>query len=248
MEEKYVEMIEKLSGSYSPWQIWMDLVNMMFLSIANSCNKEGRDRREQEYLAIIKKYPKQNLEKFVTMTGMIIMDLEADPNQDLLGAIYMRLNMGSKASSQYFTPYYISKMMAQMVLKDNHKVEMVYEPACGAGCTLIALANTMRENGLNYQREVYFVAQDIDGFVAKMCYIQMSLLAMPGVVIIGDSLKASTEGMEHLYTPFHFVFGQHIFVKLRKRHENGEKIILTSDDMDSSPEENSWLLELVGVG
>ena len=42
---------------------------------------------------------------------------------------------------------------------------------------------------INYQQNAYFVAQDIDPLVAKMCYIQLSLLGCPGVVIIGNTLE-----------------------------------------------------------
>lgn len=53
---------------------------------------------------------------------------------------------------------------------------------------LIAFANVAREHKLNYQRDVLFVAQDIDQTAALMCYIQLSLLGCPAVVIVGDSL------------------------------------------------------------
>lgn len=35
-----------------------------------------------------------------------------------------------------------------------------------------------------------FVAQDIDYIVGMMCYLQMSLLGMPGYVVIGDTLAS----------------------------------------------------------
>lgn len=42
---------------------------------------------------------------------------------------------------------------------------------------------------INYQRSVLFVGQDIDEVVAKMCYIQISLLGCPGYVVVGNSLS-----------------------------------------------------------
>ena len=62
------------------------------------------------------------------------------------------------------------------------------DPACGAGAMLIAFANAAKRHGINYQKHVLFVSQDIDRTAAMMCYIQMSLLGCPAVVVIGDSL------------------------------------------------------------
>lgn len=64
----------------------------------------------------------------------------------------------------------------------------VSDCACGAGATLIAFANYCLSRDINYQLHVLFIAQDIDYLTACQCYIQMSLLGMPGYVAVGDSL------------------------------------------------------------
>lgn len=66
----------------------------------------------------------------------------------------------------------------------------VCDPTCGAGALLVAFANECRKKGINYQTDVLFVAQDIDYIVGMMCYLQMSLLGMPGYVVIGDTLAS----------------------------------------------------------
>jgi len=72
-------------------------------------------------------------------------------------------------------------------LKTNHYIS-VNDPACGAGAMLIAFANVARRHGINYQKDVLFIAQDIDQTAALMCYIQLSLLGCPAIIIVGDSL------------------------------------------------------------
>ena len=121
--------------------------------------------------------------------------------------------------------------------------QIVNEPACGSGVNLIALANVMKEKGINYQRNVYFVAQDIDPLVAKMCYIQMSLLGMPGIVIVGDTLASPMKG-EYWLTPFHFVFGIAILQRYKKKQEQE----IESQQEEKTDLDNDWLLELVGIG
>lgn len=76
---------------------------------------------------------------------------------------------------------------ADEMLKERRYIS-VNDPACGAGAMLIAFANVARKHGINYQKHVLFVAQDIDRTAAMMCYIQMSLLGCPAIVVIGDSL------------------------------------------------------------
>ena len=73
------------------------------------------------------------------------------------------------------------------MLKERRYIS-VNDPACGAGAMLIAFANVAKKHGINYQEQVLFVAQDIDRTAAMMCYIQMSLLGCPAIVVIGDSL------------------------------------------------------------
>ena len=139
----------------------------------------------------------------------------------------------------------MSEMMARIIIepkdyKDDSQI--VSEPACGSGANLIALANVLKEKGINYQRNVYFVAQDIDPLVAKMCYIQMSLLGMPGIVIVGDTLSSPMKG-DYWLTPFHFVFG----ISILQRHKKRQKRETESQQEESVDHDNDWLLELVGI-
>lgn len=79
---------------------------------------------------------------------------------------------------------------------------------------LIAAANTMRRQKINYQNHILFVGQDIDRVVGMMAYIQISLLGCPGYVVIantltnpivGDALQPTErEGQEFWYTPLYY--------------------------------------------
>lgn len=111
--------------------------------------------------------------------------------------MYMALDFGSSSAGQFFTPYDVCRMMADTAsnfdylkqeIKDRGFIS-VLDPACGAGATLVAFANECKRNGINYQRQVLFVAQDIDHTVANMCYIALSLLGCAGYVVVGDSLS-----------------------------------------------------------
>ena len=124
------------------------------------------------------------------------MALNDNPDQDFLGELYMRLELGNDHAGQFFTPYHVCEFMSalttpkeefQQIIEDRGWVA-VCDPTCGAGALLVAFANQCKREGINYQQKILFVAQDIDYIVGMMCYLQMSLLGMPGYVVIGDTL------------------------------------------------------------
>ena len=128
------------------------------------------------------------------MLGIITMALEENPEQDFLGSMFMRLELGSHWKGQFFTPYSVCKAMAEINAPDLEETikakgwVSVNDPACGAGATLIAMANTMKNHNVNYQKQALFIAQDIDHVVGMMCYIQLSLLGCAGYVVIADTI------------------------------------------------------------
>lgn len=146
--------------------------------------------------------------------------MEAYPDCDFLGELYMELELGNKHGGQFFTPYGLCQAMARVNIKRQHiDDEMarqgyfsINDCACGAGALLVAAANHLHEIGFDYQRNALFVAQDIDSTTALMCYIQLSLLGCAGYVIIGDTLAApqtgpvlfGEENSRCWYTPLYF--------------------------------------------
>ena len=58
----------------------------------------------------------------------------------------------------------------------------------GAGSMLIAAVDALKELNVDYQNHAFFVGNDIDPTVAKMAYIQLSLLGCAGYISINDEL------------------------------------------------------------
>lgn len=134
------------------------------------------------------------------MLAIIVEALERNPEQDFLGEMYMQLNLGNHWKGQFFTPYCVCKMMSEITCEDvdSHIEKQGYlsicDPACGAGATLIAAANTMKKCKHNFQNHVVFVAQDIDRITGMMCYIQLSLLGCAGYVCIANTITNPLTG------------------------------------------------------
>lgn len=217
-EKAFLDAFGRLTNRYRAWDIWRDFITMFACSLSNPLDKEHRDKREVLYLDIIKKYNKQEQELFPELAAQTVLALEENPEQDFLGSIFMALNLGNEHNGQFFTPYHICELMAEVTMNDTlQKVEQdgyvsINDPCCGAGATLIAGIHAARKqlekSNLNYQNHLLVVAQDIDETVALMCYIQLSLLGVAGYVKVGNSL---TEPMtdnddkgNYWFTPMYF--------------------------------------------
>lgn len=187
---------------------------MAAAALSNSVDRSpARDRREKAYLEIIGRYKKDEQAIFPQLFTVMVESIDANPWQDYLGGMFMELELYSHWNGQFFTPDSVCRMMAQMNL-GNSKAEIerdgyisVNDPACGGGALLIAAAEELRRQEINYQECVEFVGQDISSTAALMCYIQISVLGCPGYVIIGDTLRHPPvdplpSNYEVWYTPF----------------------------------------------
>lgn len=220
-EKEFLELFRKLCNFRSSWQVWADLMSAIACSLSNAgeTNPKRRAEREKEYEDCVKRLGGSN-EIPSMIFAVITIALEKNPDQDFLGKMYMQLELGNHWKGQFFTPYNICRCMAEMNIGPGVEAEVerrgylsVADPACGAGAMLVAAANVFKKHGINYQKNVIFVAQDIDRVVAQMCYIQLSLLGCAGYVVVADSISnpvtgppiepVEKESQEFWYTPFY---------------------------------------------
>ena len=194
-KKEFRTLMDKFAFRYSRWQVWNDFLSLSAISLANVIPTPEKEEREERYHAILSSYREEEREIFPQMLGLVVLALEENPEQDFLGSLYHYLNLQQEQKGQFFTPYHICEFMSELQFAGEKAEKLegkgcisVNDPACGAGAMLIAFANVARKHGINYQKHVLFVAQDIDRTAAMMCYIQMSLLGCPAVVVIGDSL------------------------------------------------------------
>lgn len=217
-KKEFLRVFNQLTNRHRSWDVWRDFIVMYACALSNPVDKQHYDEREALYLRTIKKYNKQEQPLFSELAAHTVMALEENPEQDFLGSIFMSLNLGNQHNGQFFTPYHVCELMAEVSMQDSVlKIEKegyitINDPCCGAGATLIAGVHAAKKRlekaGYNYQNHVFVVAQDIDITVALMCYIQLSLLGVAGYVKVGNSLtdpittNDSTEN--YWYTPMYF--------------------------------------------
>jgi hypothetical protein len=115
----------------------------------------------------------------------------------------------------------------------DHGFVTAMEPACGAGSMVVALAEAMRDIGINYQRHLHVTAIDIDPRAIHMAYVQLSLLHVPAHLMVGNSL--SGEMREHWYTPAHILGGWNARLAHRRHQEPADEMLADAAETPCSP-------------
>lgn len=225
--KEFASKLSNLDRSRSVSTVFNDFLTLICCSLAQTVYRS--DNLEQRYLNIIKTYTKEQAEEFSKLFAFLVLGLEQE-SQDFLGQVYMSLNLGSQANGQYFTPYSVSKFMAEINFTEieslqNNQLITLSEPCCGSGALIIAFVQTLREHNINYQQKLFVEAIDISEMCFKMTYVQLSLLGIPAKVVQGDSL--SLKFQQVLYTPFYFVNG--FQVKMKQRYVKKEILRPTSN-------------------
>ena len=123
----------------------------------------------------------------------LLVDALEEEMTDVLGEVYMEAGMGNKYTGQFFTPFHLSELCARAAIQDkidhfDGNTITLLEPTCGGGGMIIAAAKVMKEAGIDPQRHLRIVAQDLDWKGVYMTYLQLSLLGLKAKVVQGDTL------------------------------------------------------------
>lgn len=203
-EQHVVDMIYKLTGKYNTIQIFCDWVALSALAINSEIVDKNKDyvSCQEKYKNIASKYTGIEMTRMCVMLGELVLAMEENIS-DHLGNIYMTLSCSNKQAGQFFTPYQISKMVAKMmVAKENDEKIILNESACGSGSMIIAVAQAMKEKGIDYKTQLIAYAQDLDWTAVYMTYIQLTLLDIQAIVTQKNALEdATTETGIKFITP-----------------------------------------------
>lgn len=204
-QKEFIKVIDMIANRFQRWEVWRDFIIMFAASLSNAVDKAHFEKREALYMQTIKKYRKSEQELFPQLCAIVVEALDRDKDRDYLGEMYMALDLGNHWHGQFFTPYDVCRMMAEMncgntvdEIKEKGYIS-VNDPTCGAGALLVAYANAAeratKDSEYNWQNHILFVAQDVDMVVGLMCYIQLSLIGCAGYVKIGNTLtEPATDG------------------------------------------------------
>lgn len=223
--KEFTSTLEALDRSKNISTVFLDFLTLSMCSLAQPFYRS--QNLEQRYKNTICNYTKEQAEEFSKLLALLISALE-EKHQDFLGQVFSANNFGNARKGQFFTPYHVSKLMAQInftdienQLAENNFVTLA-EPCCGSGGIIIAFAEILKEQGYNYQHQLFVEAIDIDETCFKMAYIQLSILGIPARVMLGDTLAWKFQKV--LYTPLYFVNG--FEYKLKHQQQEQKKPVI----------------------
>lgn len=190
-EKEFIKKFNSISGRHSRYQVFHDWVTMASSAlIVRGCPSEA-ERSEAEYMAIVPKYNRDELQIFSELLSITAMALIDEP-QDFLGSVFMQSELGNDRMGQFFTPYSLSYAIAEMMIHDidvSKDLVTVSEPACGSGGMVIAFCEAARKRGISPQWQTYTIATDLSEVAARMAYIQLSLSGIPAHVVWGNTIS-----------------------------------------------------------
>lgn len=207
------KLLEAARYRHDLFTTFSDCMEAMAISMANAVDLTQRDEREARYLKIVGRYDRQTIETWPQVLAEVALALEESPT-DILGAVFGRLELHNADRRQFFTPFEVCRLMAGMLIGNGGDARgiieqsgfvTVQEPACRAGAMVIALAEALRDAGINYRQHLHVTAIEVDPHAAHMAFVQFSLLHIPATVIAGNSLTLETR--EYWFTPEHILGG-----------------------------------------
>ncbi|MFJ7280356.1 N-6 DNA methylase [Kitasatospora sp. NPDC098663] len=185
-----VKLLAANTGAKRMSDVFDHFVEMAALALRNAVDVRGSkswEARERQYLQIAGGYSRTDLDRFAHALALVTMELNRNPH-DVLGRLYMELELGNERLGQFYTPYDFARLMARMEIRavveqvERSGFADVYEPTCGAGSFLIALSEVMLEHCLNPQTQLHVTAEDIAPQAMHMVYVHLTLLHIPAVV------------------------------------------------------------------
>lgn len=207
-QKQITKLIRQISTRYHIWAVFSDWVEIMAITMSNSCDKVHFEKREKRYLEIVKRYNKDELNRFAEAFACLIETLEKTGLRDVLGETFHELELHNKYKGQFFSPFNICEAVGDLTIGSEPKVNKkgyltLCEPCSGSGAMVLGAARAIEKAKMNYQKQMVVLANDIDILCVHMCYVQLSLFGIPAVVQHGNGL--TLEEWSRWYTPLYIL-------------------------------------------
>jgi len=172
--KEFAKVFEQVAFGKSESTVFDDYLDIVICALSG-------ERYEEEYLSIIKKYKKEEVELICKLFAqmIIVMDNEGNGLTDCLGEYFQNFITKGR-HGQFFTPEHVCDMMAAISIDKSTVGKTIIDPACGSGRMLLSAARISRYNT--------FYAADIDVRCCKMAAINLCLNGLIGEVAHMDSL------------------------------------------------------------
>ena len=193
----FIQKLSRLEPSKSPQEKFRDLCEMAYCAYAKPvASVEQKEALESRYMQIVGTY--RDKDAVWAYPELLAMVYEGVKSGDYLGSVAAEIGALNDAQGQFFTPFEVSRLLAEMTFGQHEPLIEKYghltlqEPAAGAGGMVLAFALVMRQRGYEPSSQLFVSAIDISAPCYWMCYLQLTLAGIPAEVISGNTLSQET--------------------------------------------------------
>lgn len=206
LTKDFTKIFGSLARHQHRYETFTDFLELATCAIRKTTLPPGdqADQLEARYMAVVKRHKADDIRTMPELLGITTLALQ-DGGCDFLGRVAGELELLNGGMGQFFTPYDLSRMMAEMQLADAGPIIeakgfiTVAEPACGAGGMILAVADVLTKQGHDIGTTLYADGTDLSEMCFRMAYIQTSLRGVPAMIRRGNTL--SLEMFDQARTP-----------------------------------------------
>lgn len=195
--KEFVRLINDIDRSKYRTEIFTDFCEMAYCALAKTACPfpEHQEALEDQYMGVVGRYrDKDDVRKMPELLALALSEI-GNGGCDFLGMVAGEIGALDSKLGQFFTPYEVSRLMAEINLVDvDQMIEKqgfitVSEPAAGAGGMLMAMADVIENKGHNLETSVWIEAVELSRTTYHMCYLQCAARGLAGKIICGNSLS-----------------------------------------------------------
>ncbi len=193
--KQFTKAFESLARHRERHDVFADFLEMAVCAIRKRTLPPGEaaDALEAQYMAVVARNRPEDVRAMPELLGITALAVEGG-GSDFLGQVAGDLELVNGHMGQFFTPYDVSRMIAEMTFDTMDEIiaeqgfVTVQEPACGAGGMILAAADAIERKGFDIGRQLYVDAIDISPMCFRMSYLQASLRGIPATIRRGNTI------------------------------------------------------------
>lgn len=209
----FVKRMNDIDRSKRRTEVFRDFCEMAYCALAKQTapTEERAAQYEADYMACVARYRDPNDVRIMPELLAMAQIAIAPGGRDFLGAVAAEIGALDAGLGQFFTPYEVSRLMAEINLTDvprlieEHGFFTMEEPAAGAGGMVIAAADAVASLGYDPALTMWFEAVELNRPTFHMAYIQTTLRGLAGKVCHGNSLSMEVFSVTPTHAAFAFV-------------------------------------------
>jgi len=232
-------------GRIDRQQVFNDFNELFAIHISNAVDPVHLHTRLARAKDIEKQYTEREIDEMLQyrqmFATMYAKSHKMGKYQNLMAHLSETNGLTRKGQDQ--TPVCLAELTAALTLLDMDESKIrqhidetgfitVADDSAGTGGMLIAAAEQIDKMKINYFRHMVARAIEIDSRMVHQCYIQLSMYAIPAVVIHGNTL--TLDERDRWYTPA-YIWGNWIWKSPMPisagRNANDELLKMATDPM-----------------